>query len=45
MEAELTGSLRKTSINDNSAMTEEVNVDGDFTTKSKASNDMEIDLK
>ena len=45
MEAELTGSLRNTSNNDNQAMTEEVNVDEDFTTKAKASNDMEIDLK
>ena len=45
MEAELTGSLRNTSNNDNYAMTEEININGTLTTEGKSRNDTEIDLK
>ena len=45
LEAELTGSLKKTSITDNFVVAEEVNVDESITAESKASKNMENDIK
>ena len=45
IEAELTGSLKKTSNTDNSAVAEEANFDEAVTAEAKASNDMDIYLK
>ena len=45
LEAELAGSLKKTSNSDNLAVAEEANVDEAITVEAKASNEMEIDLK
>ena len=43
--AELTGAIKETSNTDNLAVVEEANVDEAITAESKASNDMENDLK
>ena len=45
LEAELAGSLKKTSTSDNLSVAEEANVDEAITVEAKASNEMEIDLK
>ena len=45
LEADMTGSPKETSNTDNSAVSEEANVDESITSEAKASNEMENDLK
>ena len=45
LEADMTGSPKETSNTDNSAVSEEANVDESITFEAKASNEMENDLK
>ena len=44
LEADMTGSPKETSNTDNSAVSEEANVDESITSEAKASNEMESDI-